>query len=458
VGDSGEIGGLCKVAFKRLCVVGVLAALLPLQAGSSMADEPTVAFVSPDAGSDVSGTVEVTVQSSGSDYVRVGMAEYRYDWLPPLAVGADGLTTVEVPSWGYWSLGLRAQNCATADPASCSEPTASRRVWGYNGYPELVQPSSTVFTRPAHDGTLSVRVTGDGPGLVRVGLSGRESRPSVIGEKDTEIPLDLSQYGNGTYEVHGSWCNPVVPAKCDPSWSLGTRVIIRHDLPAEVTYDPVPVSPNGDGRHDLVNFSAAGDPDYHQEIRWRLFRSAKPLTGWRIANVGYLGGRGWSPLPEEFAIDLFADLPRRSLASAPYQLALRFTRDLGGHHYRSRTDLPVVVDVTPVSVSKLRASRERFHPKHRDGYRDAVWLRGSTTGGKARTISVLVLDRRGTAIRHLEGTAARDGLRAVRWAGRKDDGRLAAPGRYRFRVVTFDDVGNRAVTTGAAVRLSHARR
>jgi hypothetical protein len=409
----------------RSVVVGLVAtAMLLLQAGPSAAEDPGVSFVSPEASSRVSGSIEVTLHSTSSNFLRLGLVERQVNWLPPEPVGAEGLTIIEVPTWGFASLKLRAQNCLTEDPASCLEASTTRRaVITNNAPPVLVEPSGYVFTKPADDGPLRVRLTGEGPGPLRVWLDGNGSGPGVTGEKDADLEVDTSQYPNGTHEVYRSWCNPLFPMECNDARWTGVHVTIRHNLPAEVIYAAAPVSPNGDGRHDTIGFTVHGDPEVPQHALWRLFRSGRALSKWRTEDFGSVGGIGTPP--EHFQIDVSRGWLNQELTSGTYELRLRFQRDLAGHHYQSETRLPVAVDLTPVKVRRLRVSHEVFNPMQQDGYRDSVRVTGAVEGGSAQTTRVRVLDRRGHVVRQLTGSATTDGLRKVRWNGLMDNGEVA---------------------------------
>ena len=196
---------------------------------------------------------------------------------------------------------------------------------------------------------------------------------------------------------------------------------------ATATASGARLSPNGDGRYDLMKIAGTGSADV---VRWDLI--VAPMAGGvagapvrRIAGSGRSAATSWNGM---------TDAGTRAPDGA-YRVTLRFFDPAGNAATRSWS---AVVDATPPALAAT--ARPAAVSPDADGLADATrlaWTASESTSGTLRILRGTKLVRSWT----IAGTAG-----AVSWNGRDAAGRTVADGRYTVAVSGSDALANRATT------------
>lgn len=439
------------------------AILLPVTASAA---EPTATVVSPAARSQVSGTIEVEVQASGTPYVRLAVfaRTAKQDWhrFDPQPVPEDGIVRFELPTWGYPYFELQPETCGSADPVSCVVSPqifhdSTRLVFVDNPAPVVELPAAYTEIYPPADGPLPVRATGSGPDIkIRIANRSTVVAPGEDGAVDLLGALDVQNM------VIADWCNPLWPEEClGNAYGAGPEVLIRHFLRAEARESyradsppavlPV-LSPNGDAVREDAEFYLRLDNVVDQTGTWSLLRSGETVVAstplWDGAGRHGTAYVGVNPYRAAGA----------TIPSGEYELVLDLEGFVGDNRLTNQIRLPLRIDTTPTRIIDITPSVRRFYPRV-DGYRDRVRVTGRAIDGRADYVEACAINRDNRPVRCWYGLRIVDGrVRGLTWDGRNRAGKLAGAGYYRFRFETYDPYGNRATTTGGRVYLSRERR
>lgn len=167
----------------------------------------------------------------------------------------------------------------------------------------------------------------------------------------------------------------------------------------------------------------------------------------------------WTPTPSDFQYQWLANgvaisgatgasyMPTSSMLGK--RISVQVTASRPGYTSASATSAeggPVTSSV--IAISAFDPMTGSFYPYLRDGYRDVQTAKVRFNRQAAHRFQVL--DAAGREVRRSPGFTAASG--EWRWDGRKNDGRVAPVGAYRFKVTAIAD-GRSATRTSAAFYL-----
>jgi flagellar hook assembly protein FlgD len=404
------------------------------QVSAAEAPTTTPAFTSPAEGALVSGTVTVTV-TSAAPAVRFTMPAVGFTTNVPVA---DGTATAQVPTWG--EDGAQTITAADCDAAGACGPTATRSVTVDNPAPVITSPGSgtvvgTSFTSTATSGGGSVRWLIDG---------------ALVGWDDS-APYQQTLYTDGLAEgdhtLTAVVCNVAGTACAEGKPSVPVTVSVKKQLtPSVASVVPSLFSPGSDGRRDRATVTYWLETA--QTVSWRVANAAgSTVVGSRSLGAKVAG-------THSFEFD-GRRLDGRYLPSGRYTIHVDTSKALSGSTIHGHSMRTVTIDRTKPRVSSVSASPATVYPV-RDGYKDSTKLRGRLSE-RVASAKVQVFNRAGKRVRTIGLGRRSAGPVAATWDGRRPNGKLVPAGSYRFRYVTQDVAGNRAVGRKFALTVSDKR-
>jgi flagellar hook assembly protein FlgD len=130
---------------------------------------------------------------------------------------------------------------------------------------------------------------------------------------------------------------------------------------------------------------------------------------------------------------------RKPARSGRYVVSIDTTTS-GTDAVRGHASSSVRIDSTPARVGGVRARPATFNPI-RDHYKDSVVIGGRLSEDVA-AMTLKISAANGQTVRSIALGAHRSGSFAVRWNGRTASGRVVPAGRYNYRFLTRDRLGN----------------
>lgn len=127
----------------------------------------------------------------------------------------------------------------------------------------------------------------------------------------------------------------------------------------------------------------------------------------------------------------------------------------GGAEPAGHDSTSVVVDSSPARITGIGSTPRRFYPA-RDGFKDSTSLRGRLNEDVA-SLKVRIQSPRGKTVRTINAHSERAGSFHVTWNGRTSRGAQVPAGKYTFRYLTVDELGNSGRSRAGSVRVSDKR-
>ena len=315
----------------------------------------------------------------------------------------------------------------------CAATQSSHGIVVDNGAPSLTAPTAGQEVR---DDLLTVAATAPGGSAVRFRL-GPETVLDASAPYSAEVPTD--RLADGPQQVTARLCRSD-GTLCDDAHPSTVAVTVRRLHPAVTRVSRRVFSPDGDGRRDQTRVA------FTLDRRASVALVARDLSGAEVFRRS-LGSR---PAGAHTASWDGRRTGGGQVANGMYTLGVA-TSDgtlLG------RADTPVVVDRRSPRLQDARVSRPRVLPV-RDDFQDTVTV-SATADEDVRSLRLQVRTTAGALVRTVRAGRETAGAVAVRWNGRRSDGRLV-PGTYRVRLVARDRAGNEAESTTQTVVVSSAR-
>lgn len=442
--------------------VAVATAVSPVGTGAAAADEPVIVFTAPAPGR-VAETMQIELAATSTPYVRLGVQPRSSAstptsyWLPPEPV-VDGAVSRSLPTWALREFYLLAQPCSSEDSASCAgtvtatgtqqdPPTYSTA----NPEPKFISPSSRVLTKPSSDGPLAVRLA-PGSSRVRLVLMGPKYRDLGEFETTAEHSIDFEQLApgvNGDYFLRALWCNEVLPVCAETGGGTSPWITVKNYLRNGAHWLVAAVSPNGDGRNDLLDVELWADDRVPQTASWSLVENGVVTAG----PFPLLEGSAYSETTHA-EIDLRQALGR-VLPSGEYALRFSFHGEYGGLTWDSERDEPLTVDTTGPGIRRFISSATTVYPV-RDTYVDRVRFRSRLADTDAIAHWAEVRNTENRLIRRLEVRSGGYTMDRSSWDGRRANGRIAPEGAYKVALVARDKWGNET-RKSLRINVSHKR-
>ncbi|HET7168161.1 MAG TPA: FlgD immunoglobulin-like domain containing protein [Candidatus Limnocylindrales bacterium] len=331
--------------------------------------------------------------------------------------GARAYTDTDTATSGYYR-SLVSQPGLTADDvmrAGAPDTSADPAAIVVPGRAEVGPATAAVFS----DATLTATDTSATP----------DSLPAGTRLRTLSRGPETTASGGPAVEVEGL-DDPAIHGWVDG----GTLVPRDSTAPRTSAVDAgtARLSPNGDGRFDVVGIAAR----FTEPVAWRL----------RIRPVG--GGdpvAEWTGRADRLAIDWDGrDMVGGVLPDGAY------TYDIDGvdgwSNVLATRTATLTIDTTPAELGDISPADEpvRWFSPNGDGSRDTIaW---TATALERGAFVVRVTDAAGTRVRAWQQDVAA-GPVAVSWNGRNDAGALVPDGPYQIRIDPRDATG----TTGSAV-------
>jgi flagellar hook assembly protein FlgD len=391
------------------------------------ATTPTVTFPSP--GTAVSGYATVSA-SSTAPKVRLTLAD-----LATTVSTQDGVASASFETFGLAGpQQVTATDCSRID--QCSGTTALVTTTVTNAAPTLTAPTDGSPT-----GGDTVRASADAPGgAVRFQLDGG----TTVTDLGAPFAADLSTAGlaDGRHTVTAVLCRRD-QSVCDQGNVSSASVQVARLHPRISRLVPGLVSPTRDGRNDRVRVTYVLES--RQAVTLRVRNAAGELV---------LSRR----LGEQPAGRHTTDWDGRSGSGSPVRsgtFALEISTRQPGGSLSGLASRPVTVDRDAPRTTGVTRSPDTVLPV-RDGYRDSTTV-GGTLRERVRWVELQVRSRSGALVSTTRVGKRSAGPVSVRWDGRTDRGRIAAPGTYALRLVAQDLAGNRAGSPATRVSVSGKR-
>jgi flagellar hook assembly protein FlgD len=396
-----------------------------LAAAVAPATIPVITEPAPDAS--VSGSAVNISATSTAPTVRfaVGTA-----WTLDVDVVA-GVATTTLDSYGLDTTqkSLVAYDC---DTGACGDATAPVAFTVDNGPLTLTEPS----TDPV--GTSFIANATSLGGTVQFLLD------------DIEVANDTSAPYQATIAASAG-PHTLRAVRCSADESMCQVETPEANITVQDTLTPVldpasqsPFSPNGDGQFDTTSFNYTLDS--LQDATWSVTNS----SGATVRRPVTLG----TPLAGNFVFN-GKDNSGHMLPSGRYTVNLDTTKDVGGNTLHGHSQRAVDIDVTNPRGSNVKAVPFRFYPVQ-DSYRDATTLEADLSEDLS-SLQVRIFDHAGNKIRTIPAGAESAGVKSINWDGLNPSGALVAAGRYSYRLVMRDMVGNTTVGRSYPVAVSHKK-
>ncbi len=313
----------------------------------------------------------------------------------------------------------------------------------------VVRNPAPVLTGPVHGAridTATIAATSDAPGgTVQFLIDGRPLTAPVPGPQAVAaIPTEL--VGNGAHQVQAVQCN-AAGTRCEGARSGTQTITVERLRPAITAHDTV-VSPNGDGRGDVLDVRYALDaPSQSVAIRF-TDRSGRVVFQKRLASAAPAGNYRYRWNGKNAAGTVVRD--------GAYAIELDTVAGAGETQLGGRASGVTRVDRTKPALSSPSTTLPAVYP-YRDGYQDSTTL-GARISEPVTLLTVEVRSSAGRVVRTINaGRRSRPGLVAVTWNGRTNSGALAPAGSYSFRFVGRDAGWNIGRSASAKVTVSGKR-
>jgi hypothetical protein len=441
VGLTRELQGLLLTAGVLLMVtaVSVSTSLTARATGiPPRADVAGPVITSHLDGQQVSGEIEVTVNSSAPAVLIAWGAEVETGWVDLVSSNEGTATTLLTTSGYHGPTSIVARECTSDGVCQGAQtavqvnvenppPAFDQRVWhdvvyGEYGLIKIMEEGSWAWYGFFFDG---------------------EYVPPVVGE--SFFPAGADYLGDGHHTVQVAHCSQLSremafdPPVCDMENASEIRSFSMFSELHPIITDVQPrvISPDGNGIADAASVSLTVEAPHR--LHWGLIRGA--VTVARGVEVRDEAG------PYTFTVDGL-DANGRPLPSGTYDLKLfAYVPNTQVHGVTSTT---LTVDGDAPAVTDLSATPRIFYPR-RDGYRDSVHITANLSESTSRSRVRLVRD--GIVVRRLWLGPQPQGPISATWDGRTAHGRVMKPAEYTYEFVARDLAGNRSVSRGGRIVL-----
>jgi flagellar hook assembly protein FlgD len=396
-----------------------------------VAPDTTPGITAPDDASIVSGEVPVTASSTAAK-VRFATAGDR--WVSVVDV-ANGEATTTLDSYGLGSAlqTLTASDCDAAENCGTTSDEVSFTV--NNGPLDLTQPSDGAVV-----GTSFVAAASSSGGTIQFRLDGANVAAPVVAAP-YQATINTSAIPPGPHVVDAVRCS-ADKSMCDVL-SQQVTITVDNTISVPTSATPSRLSPNGDGRYDVTTLHYALDSA--QSVKWSVTNSSGTTVRGPV-NLGSI------PTGSDSFVFNGRSNSRKMLPSGGYTIRLDTTKDVGGTTVSGHAQRGVVIDVTKPRGINVHATPRKFYPV-KDTYKDATALHARVSEN-LRSLRMQIFDHAGHKIRTVNVGRESVGRARVTWNGRKSSGALVAAGRYKYRLVMRDTVGNTSVSGKHPVSVS----
>ncbi|KQY56725.1 MULTISPECIES: FlgD immunoglobulin-like domain containing protein [unclassified Nocardioides] len=426
--------------------------LVALTSAPAQAEDLNATLITPTTGDQVSGDLSIEVALTGTDNAMVTFrsgAQTRKQMIADYTNGdpVDGVARWTLPSFGLDAgTVITVAPCGTSTPSTCLSTPTDTSTLDVSNPVTWDAPTEPVFVDLRSEALPSVTVHDDGPGELNLLWANQAQGPALV--RDQPRQLTASPYAN---VVSGE----LVVRRCirDTSATFygvcateNTSAVVtaRRSLTMHLTTDSLRLlSPNGDGILDTAKVTLDTEGLPGQSATWQIETiGGEALTG---------------PIPVELDTQgnavITIDPIAAGVTPTTGQHRIRVTTQAvdHGHEFTADTFTSFEIDVTPPRVTSLVRQWATFYP-YDDEYRDEVGLTPKVEG-QVSDAKVEVLNADGAVVDTMPGL----GDQGFWWDGRRQDGRTAPAGTYRFRITLTDRAWNTSVFTGAPVVLSTKR-
>jgi flagellar hook assembly protein FlgD len=407
-------------------------ARLGAQPALAPATQPTI--TAPIDGSTVSGQVDVSATSTAG-FVR-------FDFGPKTATVA---VNVGAASHTFDSSGLAgvvdvtAADCSDAAGTDCGTPVAVS-VTVANAAPTLTQPAPGAHVK------LSLNVAADSTATaVAFRVDGVEVAFDADAPFAKVVPTDGLSLGDHMVDAVNCDASHLC-ADANPSTSR-TFTVDNRLGPTIVRVAPNPFNPDGPDRVSSTTIRYRVDVDSTASFRVTnssgntvfgpiSFAVRHPGTGYAYQWSGR--GRGGAKLPGgRYTVHI--------------DTASTDNANLVGHASK-----PVTIDTRPARVTGGGASPRTFYPA-RDRFKDTTVLQGRLSEPVASLKVEIRSQQRGSVVRVINAGPRRSGSFRLEWNGRTKSGAVVPAGRYSYRYLTRDRLGNDGRTPSFGLTVSDKR-
>lgn len=424
---------------------------------SSYSNVAAPTITAPLDGEQVAGYVEVTVTSQAPSVLVVWEPDAHLEDMPYESIRdvTGGVATASLSTSGHaGATEVVVRDCreipSSSNPGysttSCDGAQTSVAVDVSNPSPTFVED---YWLDEWHDDFIVALTEEDDWAWYGFFVDGTFIPPVV---DDPMFPMGVSHLGDGEHTLQVARCTEsshaliLDPPVCDLANATEVRPFtIRTALHPTTDISPGTISPDGNGIADEAAVTVAVEIEQH--VFWSLLQDGEPVA--RSSGVVRQAG------PYTFALD-GRDTDGRPLPSGPYTLRIDTFQhpttdpEMDDRQIEGSASAPILIDNIAPKVRNASATPTVAYPAT-DGRPDRVRIAGTLSESASRLRIEILRD--GAVRRTLKLGAGPAGRFSAVWDGRRPGGRLSVAGRYRYRFVATDRVGNRAVRSGGPIVL-----